>query len=154
MKHQPFFSIFFSVVLCILLLGMPLSSCTAKGEQLETSVDSFAQHYFRWQFQKAVRNCDSESYRWVSYVASQVTQADVDSLRELNGDINCSLGGTHLLNDSMAIVEVEVSHFLRMDSLGRTTLVEQKMTYGIPATLKNGFWRVSLREVPKPKEED
>ncbi len=154
MKHQRFFTILLSAVLCSLLLGVPFSSCTSKGEQLETCVDSFAQAYFRWQFLKAVRNCDAESYRWISFVASQVTQADVDSLRERRDDIDCTIGNAHLLNDSMAVVEVDVSHFLRMDSLGRATFVEQKSTYCIPAILRNGFWRVSMREVLRPKKND
>lgn len=136
------------------LLGMSFSSCSRESEQLETCVDSFAQSYFRWQFREAMNSCDTTSYRWLRFVASQVTQDDVDSLRGMKGDVTCSMGSAHVVNDSMAIVEVRVAHFLRMDSLGRVTLTERQITYGIPATFHDGLWRVSLREVPKPSRED
>ena len=71
-----------------------------------------------------MNSCDTASYRWLRFVASQVTQDDVDSLRKLKRDVACSLGSTRFLNDSMAIVDVRVTNFLRMDSLGSVTLVE------------------------------
>lgn len=143
----------FGMVLYGMLLGIPLSSCTRKNQQLESCVDSFAQSYFRWRFSKAMNSCDTASYRWLSFVASQVTQADLNSLRDQKKDLTCSLGNTHFPNDSMAIVDVRVSNFLHMDSLGSVTFVEKETVYGIYATLHDGFWKVSLRKIPKPKKE-
>lgn len=143
----------FGMVLYGMLLGIPLPSCTRKNQQLESCVDSFAQSYFRWRFSKAMNSCDTASYRWLSFVASQVTQADLNSLRDQKKDLTCSLGNTHFPNDSMAIVDVRVSNFLHMDSLGSVTFVEKETVYGIHATLHDGFWKVSLRKIPKPKKE-
>ena len=154
MKQQAFFFTVLPLALWGVSLCMSVSSCTPQGDQLETCVDSFAQSYFRWQFQRATSNCDTLSRRWLSYVASQVTQDDVDSLRNMKTDVKYTLGSTSLSNDSTAIVDVQVSHFLSMDSLGQVTIVEKQVTYGIPATFHDGYWRVSLREVPHPKAGD
>ena len=110
--------------------------------------------YFRWRYSKAMNSCDTASYRWLRFVASQVTQDDVDSLKKLKRDVACSLGNIRFLNDSMAIVDIRVTNFLRMDSLGSVTLVEKETNYGILVTQHEGFWKVSLREVPKPKQRE
>ncbi len=154
MKQQYLSIIVLSQVLCVALLGMSFSSCNHKGEQLETCVDSFAQSYFRWQFRKAMNSCDMASYPWLRFVASQITQNDVDSLRAQKGDVDCSLGRIQLLTSSAAIVDVQVANFFSMDSLGKVSLVKKEMTFGIPATLHDGIWRVSLRNILQPKKEE
>lgn len=154
MKRRCFFITILSWALGGCLLGMSFYSCSHENEQLETCVDSFAQSYFRWKFHHAINSCDTTSHRWLRYVASQVTQNDVDCLKGMTGDVSCSLVRTHMLNDSMAIVEIQVVNFLRMDSMGCVTLVEKESTYGIPTTLRDGLWRVSLRAVPEPSEKD
>lgn len=126
------------------------SSCGHEESQVEACADSFAYYYFRWQFQKAMNCCDSSSYRWLRFAASQVTQRDVDSLRALKGDVTCSVNDVHFINDSVAAADVRVSNFLTMDTMGQTSLTSNETRFDIPMAYRNGVWKVHLRGLPIP----
>jgi len=154
MVRPPFPIIFLSLAFWATEFCVSCSSCSDKEEQLKTSVDSFSQAYFGWRLLKAISYSDASSERWLRFVASQITQDDIDSLRGQVGNVSCSLGKVHVLNDSMAIVDVHVANFFRMDSLGSISRVDEVVTYEIPVAFHNGFWKVSLLEVPKPSKDN
>lgn len=66
------------------MMMMAGSSCKhelSEEEQLRMDADSFAVNYYNWHFEKALRFCTPESEKWLRFTASNVHQADVDSLR-------------------------------------------------------------------------
>lgn len=152
MKHLFFLTTLLFAVMCGFLLVMPFSSCANSDMQLTVCADSFAQSFFRWQFQKSSSYCDAASQRWLRYIASQVTQDDVDSLKAMESDVKCSLGGFSLENDSVASIEVHVSNYYRMDSLDKVTLVKDESEYKFQMVRTNGLWLVRLQGFPQPTE--
>lgn len=93
MRHMFFLTTLLLAVFCCFLLILPFSSCANSDKQLTSCADSFAQSFFRWQFQKSSTYCDESSQRWLRYMASQVTQDDIDSLKATESDVECTLGG-------------------------------------------------------------
>lgn len=120
------------------------TSCKpTEKEQLVETIDSFSTSYFNWRFFQSVKYCTPESRRWLSYMVSQVSQSDIDTLRSLEEAATCKIGliDTH---DSIAVADVSVSNFLNMDSIGKTGRIVEEATFKVPLVNRNGRWMVSL----------
>lgn len=144
------------VMVLALLVGMvALSSCEHYQEkQLRDTVNDFSTAYFNWQYHKAARFCAPGSERWLAYMASQVTQRDVDTLRALPEGASVRINSMRFYKgDSVAVADVEVCDFLEMDTIGKTGRWVEKARYLISARLVRGVWKVWL-SAPLRAEKD
>lgn len=119
-------------------------------DQLEAVIDSFATHYYNWQFRQALSYCTSESEPWLRFAASNVQQSDIDILRAQGR------GASHQINDirfdagdSTALVSITVYHYLRMDTIGRAGQIADKASFLLPVIRRNGQWLVHLTAFPR-----
>ena len=138
-----------------LMFGV-FSSCGnhTRAMQFDGSVDSFAVHFFNWQFTRAVPFCTPESRLWLRYAASQVHPADVEVLRGKERDAVCEMADSRLLSgDSLAEVVVRVNHFVRMDTIGRAGRVIGSGTFRLHVVKREGRWQVRLRALPRMSRE-
>lgn len=113
--------------------------------QLREGVDSFATYYYNWHFDRALRFCTPSSEPWLRFMASNVTQEDVDSLRAGEEDATVEVTGIayHGEGDS-ATVSVSVANFLQMDSLGKAPHRVNEATFCLPAVIHGGKWKVRM----------
>lgn len=136
-----------SIFLFVCALLVDFSSCGQDNEEeLHETADSFAVAYFNYQFVKAVKYATPESRQWLSYIASQVSQEDVDSLRNMEQGAECETG--HIAaNDSIATVEVSVRNFMDMDSIGKGPHMVEQARFRLPLVYRNNKWMVDLKDI-------
>lgn len=130
-----------------------LASCgqghAGKESQLKAYTDSFATHYFNWQFQKAIPFSTPESGIWLRYAASNVHQGDIDRLRAKEEGASCYLDQVKFTGDSSAEVHLTVRNYLRMDSIGKTGSLVPKSHYRLFLVFQNQAWRVRMEGLPR-----
>lgn len=144
------------MVSALLVIGnMGVASCRqSEEEQLTEVVDSFSATYFNWQFHRSVAFCTPESRRWLSYMASQVGQRDVDRLRAHPEGAAYEIGEVaYTPGISTATAVVTVSHFLAMDTIGAEPQLVERAWFAVPLVLRGGRWRVSLSEPLRPQKD-
>lgn len=126
-------------------IGTACSSREGDEEQLRADVDSFATYYYNWHFEKTVKYCTPESERWLSYMASNVRQRDIDSLRSKEEDAMVEIGDIQYSGDgTSATVSINVSNYLQMDSIGTEPHLMDRSTYLLPMTLNEGRWKIRM----------
>lgn len=77
--------------------------------------------------------------------ASNVHQADVDSLRAKNEDAQIELGDIEWQdNDSLATIEITVSDFLQMDTIGKVARLTENANFCLPMVKRDGRWMVRM----------
>ncbi len=132
----------------ILFISGSMLLCTCgktDKEQLMETVDSFSNTYFNWQFHRAVAYCTPDSKRWLSYMASQVNQDDIDLLRSQTESAQAEIVHVNILDgDSVAKVEVKVSNFLSMDTIGVKGKIEKEARFVISAKSVGNQWKIWL----------
>lgn len=134
------------LLIAIIVAGSLWMGACGKSDktQISEAAQPFADTYFNWQFPKAVSYCTSESRQWLSYLSSQVNQQDVDTLRAMTEGARCEVDGIDIAdNDSTATVNVQVHHYLSMDTLGQTGHIIEKSKFIIPMVRRNSEWKVS-----------
>ena len=127
-------------------------SCNHLGSEdgLTENADSFSCHYFNWQYQKALRYVTPGSEKWLRFEASQVHQFDVDILKSMDEGAKCEIGDvTHLNDDSMATVRVDVTNYLEKDTIGTKSHIVEKATFVLNMVYKKDKWLVNLNSIPR-----
>ncbi len=130
------------------LMMVTESSCrhgAGSAEQLREEADSFATNYYNWHFKKALSYCTPESEKWLRFAASNVHKADVDLLRAKNEDAKIELGDISWQdNDTLATIEIKVSDFLQMDSIGKAAHLIPEARFHLSMVMRNGKWMVKM----------
>ena len=117
--------------------------------RLKADVDSFATYYYNWHFEKAARFCTPESKVWLRYAASNVHPADIELLKAKNEDAHIEIGDIDFKEDEVsATVNLEITNFLQMDTIGKEARLINKSKLTLPMTIHNGKWKVELKQLP------
>jgi len=134
------------------LASAALSGCQpheGSEKQLLEDVDSFATYYYNWYFEKALKYCTPESERWLRFAASNVHQADIDLLHAKEQDAVIEIEDVDYHDDKVsATVNLSVTDFLQMDTIGTEAHLKNKATFQLPMTLHEGKWKVALSQLP------
>lgn len=142
------FMTIFTFVLGLIVFSFGCSSCqnhTGSDKQLEEIADAFAYNYFNWHFSRALSYCTPESEPWLSYLASNVNQADIENLQNMPQDADIEIGDIlYDENDSTAKVAIRVNNFLQMDSIDTPAHLVKQADYEIVMVLRNGKWLVRM----------
>lgn len=135
-------------VLELIFFSFGCSSCqnhTGNDKQLKEFAGVFANNYFNWHFSRALSYCTPESEPWLSYMASNVSQADIESLRNMPQDANIEIGDIlYDENDSTAKVAIRVNNFLQMDSIDTPAHLVKQADFEIVMIQRDGKWLVKM----------
>jgi hypothetical protein len=138
---------FFLLSSALLIMGfLSLSSCGSdKEEQLIKTVSSFSDSYFNWQYFRSVEYCTPESKQWLSYMASQVDESDIEALRTQEEGATVEIENVDILpGDSVAKIKVKVYNYLNMDTIGVKGKPVDEATFVILMKRNDGVWKVQL----------
>lgn len=118
-----------------------------KQLQLSETVDSFATYYYNWQFREARNFVTDESEIWLRYMASQVSENDLELLNSRNEAATCETADVTFENDSTATVAIVVGNHLHMDSIGQKPVVRDESRASLRVVFDKGRnrWLVSLK---------
>lgn len=152
--HQTLYSLY----LCLASFSLfSLTSCDAphKGEedQLKETVDTFASAYFNWHYNDALQLVDSASRKWIIYAASNVHQADIDSLRAMPEGATFHIKDIDYTSDSTAVAFVTVKNFLAMDTIGTASHTVESAKFALSLKYKKEKWHICLTSLPRPMKE-
>ena len=141
---------FVAFLICFTMLPF-VASCNHEGseKQLKETADLFSTNYFNWHFKEALPYVTDDSYRWLSYAASQVHQADIDILRNMNEGASHEIGDIEFVNDTTAYVLVNVNNFLSIDTIGTEGHIVNEATFRFKAVCKNNIWKIKLNSLPR-----
>lgn len=125
-------------------------------ERIHEVVESFATAYFNYDFKRASSYCDDESVSLFRFVASQLTQADIDKLNSKDAAV-VSVDSIVIRDDGgYAIVTVE--NFLELDSIGTTSHIVKRGIFRIPLANSldaegNEQWEVRMAYLPRNEKQ-
>jgi hypothetical protein len=141
---------FIAFIVCFFMLSF-VASCNHKGseDQLKKTTDSFSTNYFNWHFKEALPYVTDDSHKWLRYAASQVHQADIDILRNMEQGATHEIGDIEFVSDSVAYVLVNVNNFLSIDTIGTEGHIVDQATFRFKAVYFNNEWKIKLNSLPR-----
>lgn len=128
-----------------IFLSLVLLACS-EGNQSEQSAKQAAEHFckafFEYDLTTAYDLCAHESQSWLQFVATNVSQADLDVVNAQEDGPEVSVGNVRLLNEKTATADVSVSNFVSMDSLGHMAHLVNEAEYRLTLVVEDGTWKV------------
>ena len=120
------------------------------NEQAAACADSFAVNYFNWNFSGAARFCTPESVRWLQFAASQVTQADIDTLRSKAHGADVEITDV-TMNDgeNRADIRLSVTDFIAPAAIGHNAEATDKQTFKLTAVRVGDSWKIRMEDLPR-----
>jgi len=139
MKH-----IFFVFLSVFALLS--IFSCEQKSaeEIVEERVDSFAVHYFNWQYAKCVKYVTPESKKFLELASTNVTENNIEMLRSVEEDAAVDIDDIIYESENSATVQLTVHNFLMADSIGSSAKFHEKGTTELKLVKNANKWYVDL----------
>lgn len=120
------------------------------NEQAAACADSFAINYFNWNFNGAARFCTPESVRWLQFAASQVTLADIDTLRVKAHGADVEITDMTMNSDeSQADISLTVTDFMTPAAIGHGAEAMARQTFKLAAVRVGDGWKIKMEDLPR-----
>lgn len=132
----------FVAVAAILLIAC--NSSSDANESIRKSAVAFAENYFNFDFHAALEYSTPESRKWICYVASNVSEADLEVMRSYGHDATVNVERVEVIGDTAAVVKLSVGGFLCMDSIGRPGHIVDEAIFSLPMVRRGDRWLVRM----------
>ena len=143
-------------ILCLTALASALAACQGGGRQdgeaqAADVARQFAEAYVQLDLHRASSLCTPESRWWMSFLASNLTQADLDVYNAQPQAATAQAEGLTMLSDTTARASLSVSGCLLLDSLGHSARVAEEARLTLTLVRRDARWLVSLQGLPRPQ---
>lgn len=132
----------------VILLGVMASACGSsmekEHEEAKVTAESFSAAFFNMDFERAISFCAPESYPWIRFKASNITEKDLEVYNREQRTAEAELDDLTFQNDTTATAICNLSHVLLTDSLERQAIMAQEKSFIIPLVKRNGQWLVKM----------
>jgi hypothetical protein len=145
------------ISILLLVLSVVSTGCRNTDEkQIETVADSFSVNFFNWKYVECVPFITPESQKFLSFIASNVTNNNIETLRSMQDGASVERNQIVLsANDSTANVTVNINNICYVDTIGRpakiyesaeATLLIVKTQAGWKVVVSNDWPKMAIRQ--------
>ena len=124
--------------------SMMLLSCGSdKKEQVNDVAEAFAKEYFNWHYCEAMPYVTAESSEQMKFLASNVTEDDVQLLRSMESGAEIKIEECNIADgDSVAYVNVTIENFCHADTIGRAASLHESANATLMLKHRDDKWQV------------
>uniref|UniRef100_UPI003FEE614B hypothetical protein n=1 Tax=Prevotella sp. TaxID=59823 RepID=UPI003FEE614B len=131
-----------AVVAMAIAAGLQLSCSGISGdekEMIEHDVLGFSEAYFNFDLKGAASYCTDDSRKWISYVASNIQESDIEAMRSKESDATVSIVDISFNNsDSTGTALIKVNNALVLDTIGKPGHTVDEAHYRLDFICKEG----------------
>lgn len=127
-----------------LIASFTLFGCKEKTieEKTEENIKTYATAYFNWDFPLAKNYALNQNKKWLTFLASQVTDKDISALREKEKAAEVEIDNIeYKSDDNSALITIIVTNFLHIDSIGKTPQCCEEAKYTIKGEKEKDVWK-------------
>ncbi len=136
------------ILLFIGLLSLTLacnnSKETSQKDDLLVIVDSFLTCYFNYDLLGANGFVHPESKKWITFLASNIHQEDLDSLKTFMQEPSYEIKDVQYINDSLALVRCKASCVYELSQIGATSNIVKSAEYSFNMVKVNNKWLIKM----------
>ncbi|WP_315510988.1 hypothetical protein [Hoylesella nanceiensis] len=144
----------FSATLLLATIISFMSSCQriSNSNDMTIIADSFATNFYNWRLEKAFKYCTAESKTQISYLASNISEEDVELINKRNEDASIEITNTEMLEGSLkARVSMKIYNSFKMKDINSDIQFNKERDVTINLIKTNEGWKVdltTLKETP------
>ena len=141
----------YTLLLLAVIVSCDLDS-TLGSSQTDKCALQWAEAYFNYDFMRAAKLTTPESHKWLRFTASNITEEDLEVVRQQEQPATVRLLTVDDVNDSIWQALVEVSNLVMLDSIGHpATAYEEPKEFRVNVVCRNRRMFVKMDGVPQPQ---
>ena len=144
----------FSATLLLATIISFMSSCQriSNSNDITIVADSFATNFYNWRLAKAFKYCTAESKTQISYLASNISEEDVELINKKNEDASIEITNTEMLEGGLkARISMKIYNSFKMKDINSDVQLNKERDVTINLIKTNEGWKVdltTLKETP------
>lgn len=130
------------------MLAVTLSCTKTTGSNDDESeivvsvVGDFSYSYFNYRFEDAMKLCTADMRKPIEYIASNITEKDINALRSKETAATCENIDIVSANNSCAEAECNIKNYYRKHAIGTEGKTVESSQYTILLVKEHGKWMV------------
>lgn len=137
--------------LSFLLVGCQLFN-EGTPDAAENTVASWANAYFNYDYEEALKYMTPESEKWIRFTASNITEKDVDFISQQNNKATADVQSRQIAEgDTIGTVNIRVSNYVQLGAIGKENEVINEGIFSVQVVKRSGKWQVRM-EAPLRNE--
>lgn len=146
----------YNTFILLVIIVTSLTACQdnkSENDKIKEVAEKFAYNYFNYQLEECKDYCTKESEKWISFVASNMDENDVRTLKDDLIITQCIINTPEIYNDTTAFVTCEIDNFYNKDFITGNTKRE-KLQAKLKLVKKNNKWKVRMEGLPQNEKQN
>ena len=124
-----------------------MSSCQriTNSNDITVVADSFATNFYNWRLEKAFKYCTEESKTQICYLASNISEEDVELINQKNEDASIEITNTEMLEEGIKVrISIKIYNSFKMKDINSYVQLNKERDVTINLIKTNEGWKVDL----------
>ena len=138
-------------IYAVILLFVSTINLTSSCQRISNSnditivADSFATNFYNWRLEKALKYCTAESKTQISFLASNISEKDIELINQRNEDASIEITNTGMLEESIkARISMKIYNSFKMKDINSDIQLNKERDVTINLIKTNEGWKVDL----------
>lgn len=143
-------------ICCMLAAIYTTLGCDASSSERDAIGDvaqTWADSYFNFDYDKAQTLTDTDSHKWLSLAASNITEDDITVIRAQQTGASVNVRSVEMKGENEATVGIEVTDLLVADSIGKPMRPISSAIYNINMVRCGERWLVRMAGLPQSERQ-
>ena len=144
----------YAVILLFVITINLTSSCQriSNSNDITIVADSFATNFYNWRLEKALKYCTAESKTQISFLASNISEEDIELINQRNEDASIEITNTGMLEEGIkARISMKIYNSFKMKDINSEVQLNKERDVTFNLIKVNDGWKVdltTLKETP------
>ncbi len=137
----------YAVILLFVITINLTSSCQriSNSNDITIVADSFATNFYNWRLEKALKYCTAESKTQISFLASNISEEDIELINQRNEDASIEITNTGMLEEGFkARISMKIYNSFKMKDINSDIQLNKERDVTINLIKTNEGWKVDL----------
>lgn len=137
----------YAVILLFVITINLTSSCQriSNSNDITIVADSFATNFYNWRLEKALKYCTAESKTQISFLASNISEEDIELINQRNEDASIEITNTEMLEGGIkARISMKIYNSFKMKDINSDVQLNKERDVTINLIKTNEGWKVDL----------
>ena len=127
-----------------------LNSFTGNKNDAEKALATWANAYFNFDYEKALKYTTPEGGQWIRFAASNITEQDVEFIKRQNSQTQIDILNTQQTeSDTVCNANIRVSNFIQLGLSAHDNRVIDHADFHIQLVKRGGDWLVRMEGLPR-----
>lgn len=139
----------FTIFVLICMLAVSCNNNDKDKAMAKQCAENFSKEYFNFKYVDAMKYTTGDSKRVLQFCASNMSQQNIDSLKNVTDTPTINVSHLKIIDDSTGTFKVNVDNGIYFDTIGGNLSRDKHRTFCFNLSKSGGKWKVRMEDLPR-----